>query len=96
MDNVLILSHTTGGMYVTSVESSEAVQTAESTYYPELVLCLCAAVGTDTTVVSEALASGVWPMLAPSAWPSPPPIAQVHSSKRFLRNFVFLITLFML
>src|ERR1700716_3778468 len=57
MDNVLILSHTTGGMYATSVESPEAVQTAESTYYPELVLCLCAAVGTDTTVVSEALAS---------------------------------------
>jgi deoxycytidylate deaminase len=44
-------------MDVTGVESSEAVQTAESTYYPELVLCLCAAVGTDTTVVSEALAS---------------------------------------
>jgi len=26
-------------------------------YHPELVLCLCAAVGTDTSVVSEALAS---------------------------------------
>jgi hypothetical protein len=42
---------------VTAVESPEAADSAESTYYPELVLCLCAAVGTDTTVVSEALAS---------------------------------------
>lgn len=42
---------------MTGVESSEAADSAESTYYPELVLCLCAAVGTDTTIVSEALAS---------------------------------------
>jgi hypothetical protein len=42
---------------VTGVESSETTDNLESTYYPELVLCLCAAVGTDTAVVSEALAS---------------------------------------
>jgi deoxycytidylate deaminase len=29
----------------------------DTAYYPELVLCLCAAVGTDTTVVTDALAS---------------------------------------
>src|SRR6202022_2540100 len=45
------------GISVASVESSETAHTAGSTYYPELVICLCAAVGTDTTVVSEALAS---------------------------------------
>jgi deoxycytidylate deaminase len=31
----------------------------ESVYYPEIVMCLSAAVGTDTTVVSEAIASEV-------------------------------------
>jgi deoxycytidylate deaminase len=35
--------------------SAEAPGT--TTYFPELVLCLCAAVGTDTNVVSDALAS---------------------------------------
>ncbi len=43
-------------MCVTDV-GSETVQGAKSIYYPELILCLCAAVGTDTTIVSEALAS---------------------------------------
>jgi hypothetical protein len=38
-----------------TVVSTEALGT--STYFPELVLCLCAAVGTDTNVVSDALAS---------------------------------------
>src|SRR5450755_3297818 len=44
-------------MRVAEVEQADVLATAESVYYPELVLCLCAAVGTDTTVVSEALAS---------------------------------------
>jgi hypothetical protein len=43
------------------VSSNETVSSFESSataaYRPELVLCLCAAVGTDTSVVSEALAS---------------------------------------
>ena len=39
------------------VEQSEALAASESVYYPELVIYLCAAVETDTTVVSEALAS---------------------------------------
>jgi deoxycytidylate deaminase len=38
-----------------TVSAPEAQATAS--YYPELVLCLCAAVGTDTSVVSDALAS---------------------------------------
>src|ERR1700737_332767 len=50
------------GISVASVESSETAHTAGSTYYPELVICLCAAVGTDTTVVSEALASELLPV----------------------------------
>src|SRR5712691_7600531 len=36
---------------------SAAGPPARDAYYPELVLCLCAAVGTDTSIVSEALAS---------------------------------------
>lgn len=42
---------------VAEAEQPEALAASESIYYPELVICLCAAVGTDTTVVSEALAS---------------------------------------
>ncbi len=34
-----------------------AVTADAGPYYPELVMCLCAAVGTDTTIISEALAS---------------------------------------
>jgi hypothetical protein len=45
------------GGIVAEVEQSEALAASGSVYYPELVICLCAAVGTDTTVVSEALAS---------------------------------------
>jgi deoxycytidylate deaminase len=41
---------------VTETVSSTDKPTS-ATYYPELVLCLCAAVGTDTSVVSDALAS---------------------------------------
>jgi cytidine deaminase len=35
---------------------AEGAPAIAAPYYPELVLCLCAAVGTDTSVVSEALA----------------------------------------
>jgi hypothetical protein len=44
---------------VSALEKSEPADppAVAAAYYPELVLCLCAAVGTDTTVVSEALAS---------------------------------------
>lgn len=40
-----------------SEDAPQEITDADSSYYPELVLCLCAAVGTDTTVVSEAFAS---------------------------------------
>ena len=41
------------------METPPAADSTEKTaaYYPELVFCLCAAVGTDTGVVSDALAS---------------------------------------
>ena len=40
------------------MEASPAPEASKpAIYYPELVMCLCAAVGTDTGVVSEALAS---------------------------------------
>jgi hypothetical protein len=51
------LSRYNRGDMVAEIEQSEPLAAAESVYYPELVICLCAAVGTDTTVVSEALAS---------------------------------------
>jgi len=37
--------------------SAESPSATAGAYYPELVLCLCAAVGTDTSVVSDALES---------------------------------------
>jgi deoxycytidylate deaminase len=41
----------------TPAPAAAAAPVRTATYFPELVLCLCAAVGTDTGVVSEALAA---------------------------------------
>ena len=44
-------------MAVAEVAVEVQHSTSTSKYYPELVVCLSAAVGTDTSVVSDALAS---------------------------------------